>query len=106
MSAVACSEQKKLRMKGWSTASTSAGAWALASDAPELPRAAAAARVSATRAFVVAAEEGIELHGGIGFTWEMDCHLFYRRARQLGQCIGSEHAWRAQLADQLTKEAA
>ena len=82
------------------------GAWALASDAPELPRAAAAARVSATRAFVVAAEEGIELHGGIGFTWEMDCHLFYRRARQLGQCIGSEHAWRAQLADQLIKEAA
>jgi len=82
------------------------GAWALASDAPELPRAAAAARVSATRAFVVAAEESIELHGGIGFTWEMDCHLFYRRARQLGQCIGSEHAWRAQLADELIKEAA
>lgn len=82
------------------------GAWALASDAPELPRAAAAARVSATRAFVVAAEESIELHGGIGFTWEMDCHLFYRRARQLGQCIGSEHAWRARLADALIKEAA
>jgi len=82
------------------------GAWALSSDAPELPRAAAAARVAATRAYVVAAEEGIELHGGIGFTWEMDCHLHYRRARHLGQLIGSEHAWRARLADALIKEAA
>lgn len=82
------------------------GAWALSSDAPELAKAAAAARVAATRAFVVAAEEGIELHGGIGFTWEMDCHLYYRRARHLGQLIGSEHAWRARLADELIKEAA
>ena len=82
------------------------GAWALSSDAPELPRAAAAARVAATRAYVAAAEEGIELHGGIGFTWEMDCHLHYRRARHLGQLIGSEHAWRARLADELIEEAA
>lgn len=82
------------------------GAWALSSDAPELPRAAAAARVSATRAYVFAAEEGIELHGGIGFTWEMDCHLHYRRARHLGQLIGSEHLWRARLAQALIKEAA
>ncbi|MFT3759194.1 acyl-CoA dehydrogenase family protein [Thauera sp.] len=82
------------------------GAWALSSDAPELPRAAAAARVAATRAYVFAAEEGIELHGGIGFTWEMDCHLHYRRARHLGQLIGSEHAWRARLADTLIEEAA
>lgn len=82
------------------------GAWALASDAPELPRAAAAARVAATRAFLFAAEEGIELHGGIGFTWEMDCHLYYRRARHLAQVIGSEHAWRARLGDELIKEAA
>lgn len=82
------------------------GAWALSSDAPELARAAAAARVSATRAYVFAAEEGIELHGGIGFTWEMDCHLHYRRARHLGQILGSEHLWRARLADSLIKEAA
>jgi len=82
------------------------GAWALSSDAPELPKAAAAARVAATRAYTFAAEEGIELHGGIGFTWEMDCHLHYRRARHLGQLIGSEHAWRARLADALIKEAA
>lgn len=82
------------------------GAWALSSDAPELPRAAAAARVAATRAYTIAAEEGIELHGGIGFTWEMDCHLHYRRARHLGQLIGSEHAWRRRLADSLINKTA
>ncbi|HQR02793.1 MAG: acyl-CoA/acyl-ACP dehydrogenase [Proteobacteria bacterium] len=82
------------------------GAWALSSDAPELARAAAAARVAATTAFNFAAEEGIEIHGGIGFTWEMDCHLYYRRARHLGQLLGSEHQWRARLAAELIKEAA
>ena len=82
------------------------GAWALSSTAAELPLAAAAARVAATTAFNFAAEEAIEIHGGIGFTWEMDCHLYLRRARCLGQLIGSEHAWRGQLADELVKEAA
>jgi len=82
------------------------GAWALSSNAPELPLAAAAARVAATTAFNSAAEEGLEIHGGIGFTWEMDCHLYLRRARHLAQIIGSEHSWRARLADQLVKETA
>ena len=82
------------------------GAWALSSQAPELPVAAAAARVAATTAYNYAAEEGIEIHGGIGYTWEMDCHLHLRRARYLGQLIGSVHAWRARLGDELIKGAA
>ncbi len=82
------------------------GAWALAATAPELAKAAAAARVAATAAFNGAAEEGIEIHGGIGFTWEMDCHLYLRRARHLAHLIGSEHAWRVQLANELVREAA
>lgn len=82
------------------------GAWALSSLAPELPVAAAAARVSATTAYNYAAEESIEIHGGIGYTWEMDCHLHMRRARHLGQLIGSVHAWRARLGDELLKGAA
>lgn len=81
-------------------------AWALASGAPELPRAAAAARVAATTAYTLAAEEGLHLHGGIGFTWEMDCHLHLRRARWLGQIIGNEHLWRDALAVALIEEAA
>ena len=52
------------------------GAWALASNATELPVAAAAARIAASAAFALAAKENIQTHGGIGFTWEADCHFF------------------------------
>jgi acyl-CoA dehydrogenase len=82
------------------------GAWALATGADELTRAAAAARVAATAAYTLAAEESLHLHGGIGFTWEMDCHLHLRRARWLGQIIGNEHYWRERLATTLIEKAA
>ncbi len=82
------------------------GAWALSSEALELPLAAAAARVAATTAFNFAAEENIEIHGGIGFTWEMDCHLYLRRARYLAQVLGSEHLWRDRLTAALIEEPA
>lgn len=82
------------------------GAWALATGAVELPRAAAAARVAATTAYTLAAEESLHLHGGIGYTWEMDCHLHLRRARWLGQILGNEHLWREKLAASLIEEAA
>lgn len=81
------------------------GAWALSAGADELPRAAAAARVAATQAYRLAAEESLHLHGGIGFTWEMDCHLHLRRERWLGQIIGNVHYWREQLAACLIAEA-
>ncbi len=82
------------------------GAWAMASGAPELPRAAAAARVAATTAYRLAAEESLHLHGGIGYTWEVDCHLHLRRARWLGQILGNEHQWRESLAASLIGKAA
>ena len=56
------------------------GAWALSTNAGELPEAAAAARISATQAFQHCAKNNIQVHGGMGFTWEFDCHLYYRRA--------------------------
>jgi alkylation response protein AidB-like acyl-CoA dehydrogenase len=77
------------------------GAWALSVDAPELPVAAAAARVSATKAFWLAAKENIQTHGGIGFTWEADCQLFYRRAEHLALVLGSARDWKRRLADGL-----
>jgi alkylation response protein AidB-like acyl-CoA dehydrogenase len=82
------------------------GAWALLSNAPELPIAAAGARVSATEAFSYAAQENIQTHGGMGYTWELDCHLFYRRARQLAVMLGSAHAWRERLLQQLEHQLA
>jgi alkylation response protein AidB-like acyl-CoA dehydrogenase len=77
------------------------GAWALSSDAPELPLAAAAARVSSSAAYHLAAKENIQTHGGIGFTWEADCHFFYRRARHLALIIGAPRDWKRRLVDRL-----
>ncbi len=82
------------------------GAWALSSDDEELPLAAAAARVSACTAYWQASKESIQTHGGIGFTWEADCHFFYRRARHLQLAIGSPREWRRRLADELEAKAA
>lgn len=77
------------------------GAWALEANAPELPAAAAAARISANEAFFEAAKENIQIHGGMGFTWESDCHLYYRRAKQLAGNLGSSRYWRNHLIERL-----
>jgi acyl-CoA dehydrogenase len=77
------------------------GAWALSTNARELPLAAAAARVSATQAFDYASKENTQTHGGIGFTWEVDCHLFYKRSRELGLSLGPQRAWKDKLVTQL-----
>ena len=81
------------------------GAWALACDASAphaaLAEAAAAALVSCTRAYTRAAEEALHVHGGMGYTWEADCHLHVRRARQLAVWLGSDLQWASTLADSL-----
>ena len=77
------------------------GAWALSTGASELPLAAATARVSASDACFLAARENIQVHGGIGFTWEMDCHLFYRRAKHLGLLLGSVRHWKERVVSEL-----
>ena len=77
------------------------GAWALARDAPELPLAAAAARISASEAYFLAAKENIQVHGGMGYTWEFDCHLYYRRAKLLSLALGSTRLWKDRLITQL-----
>lgn len=77
------------------------GAWALSSNAAELAAAASAARIAATDAFSYAAQENIQTHGGMGYTWEMDCHLYYRRARQLAVLLGSRHEWSERLVREL-----
>jgi acyl-CoA dehydrogenase len=80
-------------------------AWALSTDAAELPVAAAAARVSATEAYFHAAKENIQTHGGMGFTWEFDCHLHYRRAKLTGLGLGSARRWKDLLITRLEARA-
>lgn len=74
------------------------GAWAVETDSSDLPLAAAAARVAASDAFLFAAQESLQVHGGYGFTFAADCHLFYRRARSLAAVIGAPPRWQARLA--------
>ena len=79
------------------------GAWALSTDSNELPVAAAGARVSASDAYNYSSQENIQIHGGVGFTWEYDCHLFYRRAKLLSLNIGSARQWKENLISNLEK---
>lgn len=76
-------------------------AWALASDSADLPLAAATARVSATQAFQLCASDNIQVHGGMGFTWEFDCHMYYRRSNYLALQLGGLGIWESKLVDAL-----
>ena len=80
------------------------GAWALSTNSSELPEAAAAARISATQAFQHCAKNNIQVHGGMGFTWEFDCHMFYRRANATALGLGSLSYWEDQLIDRMRKK--
>ncbi len=73
------------------------GAWALGADAPDLASAGAAARVAASHAYELASAENIQTHGGMGFTWQYDCHLYYRRAKHLSLVIGAAPFWKDRL---------
>jgi alkylation response protein AidB-like acyl-CoA dehydrogenase len=77
------------------------GAWALSTEAAELPFAAAAARVAASDAYYFCAKENIQTHGGMGFTWEVDCHLFFRRAKLLAVQAGAPAVWKEKLVRRL-----
>ena len=77
------------------------GAWALHTDAAELPIAASVARIAACDAGWLATKENIQTHGGMGFTWQMDCHLYYRRARLLALTLGGAREWKQRLIAEL-----
>ena len=78
-------------------------AMALANDDPDLSAAAAGARLAASDAFVYAAQENVQTHGGVGFTWESDCQFFYRRAKLLALTIGGTRRWQERLVAALEK---
>ncbi len=81
-------------------------AWALANDSEDLPLAAATARISATQAYQLCARDNIQVHGGMGFTWEFDCHLHYRRSNYLTLVIGGLSTWEDKLVSALPMIAA
>jgi acyl-CoA dehydrogenase len=82
------------------------GAWAISTGASALPLAAAGARCSSIEAFEYTARENIQIHGGIGITWESDCHLFYRRARLTSLILGPRYDWQDHLVAALQDSSA
>lgn len=78
-------------------------AWVLEEDRPELPLAAATARISACEALERAARELIQVHGGVAVTWEHDAHLFYRRAQHLALMLGGPREWQGQVVAALAE---
>ena len=79
-------------------------AWALDENSDDLPLAAATARIAASDAYWHASKENIQIHGGMGFTWEVDAHLYYRRAQQLALVAEAPRYWKQRLVAQLEKQ--
>tara|TARA_B100000953_G_scaffold111214_1_gene91500 strand:+ start:1761 stop:2801 length:1041 start_codon:yes stop_codon:yes gene_type:complete len=73
-------------------------AWALGADDPDGPMAAATAKVWCSDAGLRVAESALQVHGGIGFTWEADVHLYLKRAQLDGTAFGNAGHHRSRLA--------
>ncbi|MGV7120692.1 acyl-CoA dehydrogenase family protein [Sphingopyxis sp. 550A] len=75
-------------------------------DQADFITAAAAARLSATEAYDTAARDCVQIHGGIGVTWEIGLHLHMRRARSLALEQGSSFFWEDVLVGRLAGDEA
>ena len=68
-------------------------------DGPDLALAASVAKMACSEAFLQAALDNMRIHGGIGFTWEHDAHLYVRRAKATQLIFGSPDYHAQRLAD-------
>jgi len=75
--------------------------WAASADEEELRVVAPVAASYCSEAYFQIAANTIQVHGGIGFTWEHDAHLFFKRAKTDELLFGTPARWRATLADRL-----
>jgi alkylation response protein AidB-like acyl-CoA dehydrogenase len=73
-------------------------AWAAAEGSAELPAVAALAKAYCSDAYCHAAAENIQIHGGIGFTWEHPAHLYFRRAKSTALLLGDPSRHRERVA--------
>lgn len=80
--------------------------WAYETNAEDRVQAVAAARIFATEAFNRVAGHSVQIHGGIGFTEELDCHLYVKRARFYEHYLGSTADYYAQASKALGLTAA
>jgi alkylation response protein AidB-like acyl-CoA dehydrogenase len=73
--------------------------WAAESQPEELPLAASVAKSFCDEAFVRASSENLHVHGGMGFTWESDCHLYLKRAHATSALLGPPGYHRRRIAE-------
>lgn len=73
-------------------------AWALQENAPDAAAAVSIAKIYASDAARTVGNRGIQVHGGMGFTWENDLHLYYRRAKASETFLGDATFHRERLA--------
>jgi alkylation response protein AidB-like acyl-CoA dehydrogenase len=76
-------------------------AWTAAEESPEVPAAASLAKATCSDAYFRAAADNIQIHGGIGFTWEHDAHLYFRRAKSSQLFLGDAAYHREHLAQRM-----
>jgi alkylation response protein AidB-like acyl-CoA dehydrogenase len=76
-------------------------AWAAAEDNEELPVVASLAKAYCSDSYFHAAAENIQIHGGIGFTWEHDAHLYFKRAKSSEILLGDATYHRELLAQRI-----
>lgn len=74
-------------------------AWTSAVDDPQRESAAALAKGFVAEAAVMITGENIQIHGGVGFTWDVDCHLLFRRVKANDVLFGRQGWQRQRLAD-------
>ncbi len=84
-----------------SRSATYYAAWALQNNAPGAAAAVSVAKSYASDAYREAGNKGIQVHGGMGFTWENDIHLYYRRAKASEIAFGDTAFHRERLAKAL-----
>ena len=77
------------------------GLWALAADSEDVPLAASLAKVYCSAAYSKIAGDAIQVHGGIGFTWEHPAHLYFKRAKSSEVMFGTPAYHRDRLAARL-----
>jgi alkylation response protein AidB-like acyl-CoA dehydrogenase len=75
--------------------------WAAAEDSDELPVVASLAKSYCSEAYFHAAAENIQIHGGIGFTWEHPAHLYFKRAKSSELMLGDPSYHRELLAQRI-----
>lgn len=76
-------------------------AWAADDNSDELPVAACIAKATAAEACFRAAGENVQIHGGVGATWEHDAHLYLKRAKTSYILLGDPSCYRQRLADRI-----